>query len=131
MEDGFAPLDGRHPAGGKRLAVADAIDLVEDRDLRVTWSQKVSMEGVIGRSAPLPSVTVRPAATSDWAATWPPKTRMRCSGAEAPKEVHLESLQVKMSTSLSKAAVTSPSCSPATEPHDTSDKLRICGHDPS
>ena len=46
VEDGLAVLDGHHAAGGERAAVADAVDLVEDRHGGVTGPQEVGVERV-------------------------------------------------------------------------------------
>jgi hypothetical protein len=39
-------LDGDHPPGGERPAVADAVDVVQDRDRRVAGTQEVGVERV-------------------------------------------------------------------------------------
>ena len=39
-------LDGDDPPRGERLAVADAVDLVEDRDVRIARPQEVGVQGV-------------------------------------------------------------------------------------
>ena len=46
VEDGLAVLDGHDPAGGERAAVADAVDLVEDRHRRVAGAQEVGVQRV-------------------------------------------------------------------------------------
>ncbi len=46
VEDGPSMLDGDHPAGGERSAVADPVHLVEDGDRRVAGSQEVGVEGM-------------------------------------------------------------------------------------
>ena len=46
MKIGLAVLDGDHPAGGERAAVADAVDLVEDRHGRVARAQEVGVQRV-------------------------------------------------------------------------------------
>jgi len=46
VEDGAAVLDGHHAAGRERAAVADAVDLVQDRDHRVAGAQEVGVQGV-------------------------------------------------------------------------------------
>ena len=46
VEDRLPVLDGDHPAGGEGAAVADAVDLVEDRHVRVAGPQEVGVERV-------------------------------------------------------------------------------------
>jgi hypothetical protein len=46
VEDGPAVLDGHHPAGGEGPAVADPVDLVEDRDVGVARAQEVRVQRV-------------------------------------------------------------------------------------
>ena len=46
VEDGPPVLDGRHQPGGERLAVPDAVDLVEDGDGGVPGPQEVGVERV-------------------------------------------------------------------------------------
>ena len=46
VEDGLAVLDGHDAPGGERAAVADPVDLVEDRHLRVAGPQEVGVQGV-------------------------------------------------------------------------------------
>ena len=55
--------------------------------------------------------TVRPAAISDWAATWPPKTRWRSSLGLTPRKM-LTSMgsRSRRSTRKSSASLTAPSC---------------------
>ena len=43
-EDRFAMLDRDHPPGGEALAVANAIDLVDDRHLGVAAEQEVGVQ---------------------------------------------------------------------------------------
>ena len=69
---------------GEAAAVADAVDLVEDRHRRVAGAQEVGVERVhlAARSS-----TVRVAATSACPATWPPNTRWRFSSGERPRKM--------------------------------------------
>ena len=46
VENGFAVLDGDNAPGGEAAAVADAIDLVENRDIGVAWTQEVGVQRV-------------------------------------------------------------------------------------
>ena len=46
VEDGLAVLDGDDPPGGEAPAVADAVDLVEDRHRRVARAQEVGVQRV-------------------------------------------------------------------------------------
>ncbi len=46
VEDRLAVLDRDDTTGRERLAVADAIDLVEDRRVHVARAQEVRVEGV-------------------------------------------------------------------------------------
>ncbi len=46
VEDRAPVLDRDHPAGGERPAVADAVDLVEDRNARVPWPEEVGVQRV-------------------------------------------------------------------------------------
>ena len=43
-EDGLPVLDGDDPPGGEALAVADAVDLVDDRHLGVARQQKIGVQ---------------------------------------------------------------------------------------
>ena len=77
---GLAPLDGGHPAGGEGPAVADAVHLVEDRDPGIAGAEEVGVQRV-HRALPALAVGDRAAGGDQGlAATWPPKTRRRCSG---------------------------------------------------
>ena len=46
VEDGLAVLDGDHTSGGEGAAVADAVDLVEDRHVRVAGAEEVGVQRV-------------------------------------------------------------------------------------
>ena len=46
VEDLRPVLDGRHPAGGERLAVAGAIDLIEDRHGRIARTNEIAVQRV-------------------------------------------------------------------------------------
>ncbi len=46
VEDRLAVLDRDHAPGGERLAVADAVDLIEDRRVRVSSAQEVRVQRV-------------------------------------------------------------------------------------
>ena len=93
VEDRPAVLDGDDAAGGEAAAVADPVDLVEDRHRRVARAQEVGVERV---HVAVGSSTVRAAATSAWPATWPPNTRWRSSSGErAAEDVDLDRLQVE------------------------------------
>jgi hypothetical protein len=48
VEDRSPVLDAHHSAGGKRPAIADAIDLVEHRHRRIARPEEVGMERVDG-----------------------------------------------------------------------------------
>ena len=48
VEDGLAVLDGHDASGGERAAVADAVDLVEDRHVGIAGPQEVGVERVDG-----------------------------------------------------------------------------------
>ena len=37
-------LDGNHAAGGKAAAIADAIDIVDDRHCRIAWAEEIGVE---------------------------------------------------------------------------------------
>ena len=43
-EDGAAVLDRDHAPGGEALAVADAVDLVDDRHFRIAADQEIAMQ---------------------------------------------------------------------------------------
>ena len=45
-EDRLAVLDGNHAAGREAAAVADAVDLVDDRHRGVAGAQEISVEGM-------------------------------------------------------------------------------------
>ena len=46
VEDGLAVLDGHHPPGRERAAVADAVDLVEDGHVGIAGAQEVGVQRV-------------------------------------------------------------------------------------
>ena len=48
VEDGPTVLDGHDSAGGERAAVADAVDLVEDRHRGIAGAQEVGVQRVHG-----------------------------------------------------------------------------------
>ena len=69
-------LDGVHPAGRERPAVAHPLDAEGDRLGVVAGSHEVGVERVQPAVArPRSPATVRPLATTPWASTCPPKTR--------------------------------------------------------
>ena len=107
VEDGPAVLDGDHPPGRERSAVADAVHLVEDGHVGVPGAQEVGVERV--RRGP--RSTVRPAAIRAWAATWPPNTRWRSSSGLTPRKM-LTSMgsRSRRSTRKSRASLTTTSC---------------------
>ncbi len=111
VEDGPPVLDGHHPPGGEGPPVADAVDLVEDRDVRVAGAQEVR-RAASGRG---PCSTVRPAAIRACPATWPPKTRWRSSLGWVPRKM-LTSIGSRSSrwTRNSRDALIGP-CSQAVE----------------
>ena len=85
-------LDRHHAPRGEALAVADAVDLVDDRHLRVAApaGNRRAANAAAGRS------TVRQAATSAWPITWPPNTRCQLDlRAAAAEQVHLELFEVE------------------------------------
>ena len=43
VKDGAAVLDGDDPAGREGVAVADPVDLVEDRRRGIAWPEEVSV----------------------------------------------------------------------------------------
>jgi hypothetical protein len=55
VEHRLAPLYRRNPTGGKRLSVAYAVNLVQDRDARVARPKEI---GVQGMDRPLEASTV-------------------------------------------------------------------------
>ncbi|MBB3730705.1 hypothetical protein FHR33_006565 [Nonomuraea dietziae] len=42
----LAVLHGDHPAGGEGASVPDPLDVVDDRDGRVSWADEVGVQGV-------------------------------------------------------------------------------------
>ncbi len=97
VEDRLAVLNGLDPAGGERLAVANPVDLVDDRNLWIARPEEVGVQRVDGAALHRP----RPAATSAWPATWPPKTRGRESFQLTPREeVDLQLLEVQQGDEL-------------------------------
>ena len=66
---------------GEALAVADAVDVVDDRDLGIAGQQEIGVHRM-RRAAPS---TVRTAATSAWPITWPPNTRCQPACGERPR----------------------------------------------
>jgi hypothetical protein len=92
IEDRLAVLNGHDATSGERPAVADAIDVEDDRDIRVAGTQKVRMQGVdesIGLdSAPRSRQCLRRDLTAEHALTV-------LVGAEPAKQVDLEHLQLE------------------------------------
>ena len=93
LKIGLAVLDGHHPAGGEALAVADAVDLVEDRDGRVAGAQEVGVERVDGSAR----VVDRPGGrhqrlAGDLAAEHPLPVLV---GRHAAEDVDLDGLEVE------------------------------------
>src|SRR6516164_308759 len=66
-------LDRDHAPRGEALAVADAVDLVDDRHLGVAGEQEIGVQ------------RVRQAATSAWPITCPPNTRCQPTCGERPR----------------------------------------------
>ena len=96
MEDSFAPLDGGDAPSGEGTAITDTVDLVNDRYVRVTRTEKVGVQGAHGTSRPSP-ITDRSARGDEG---------LRCDlaakdvetlvgWAGAPVEVHLQGFQVQ------------------------------------
>jgi hypothetical protein len=91
VKDRAAALDRHHAPGREALAVADAVHLVEDRDLRVARAQEVRvqrvydvvLDGAAGRDQRLPR---------DLAAEHALAVLLRAAPAE---DVHLQLLEVE------------------------------------
>src|SRR5204862_3547474 len=88
-----AVLDGDDAASGERLAVSDAIDVVEDRDGRVARPQEVGVQRVdravlgIDRAGGGDERLARDLASEDALAV--------LVGAHAPEDVDLAALQIE------------------------------------
>ena len=92
VEDRAAVLDRDDPAGREAAAVADAVDVVDDRDRGSPGRRKYACSECTWPSGR----RCGPAATSAWPATWPPNTRWRSSSGLTPAEqVHLELLELE------------------------------------
>ena len=90
----LAVLDRDDAAGGEALAVADAVDLIDDRHLGIAAEQEIGVQRM--RRPCATSSTVRQAATSAWPITWPPNTRCQPTcGLAAAKQIHLERFEVE------------------------------------
>ena len=89
-------------------AVADAVDVVEDRHRRVARAQEVGVQRVDGAAR---RSTVRAAATSAWPATWPPNTRWRFSSGETPRKM-LTSMGLEVEDAADRGASRAPSRGP-------------------
>ena len=76
-QDRLAVLDGVHPAGRERPAVAHPLHAEGDRLGVVAGTHEVGVDASAagGRRRPSTARTVRPHATTPWASTWPPNTR--------------------------------------------------------
>ena len=66
---------------GEALAVAHAVDVVDDRHLGIARQQEIGVQRMRRRGAS----TVRTAATSAWPITWPPNTRCQPACGERPR----------------------------------------------
>ena len=77
---------------GEALAVAHAIDVVDDRNLGVARQQEIGVHGM-RRAA---RSTVRTAATSACPITWPPNTRCQPTcGRAAAEQVHVQWFEIE------------------------------------
>ncbi len=65
VEDRLPVLDRDDASGGERLAVADAVDLVEDRRVRVAGTQEVRVERVDVARRPDLGIVLDSASCSD------------------------------------------------------------------
>ena len=91
VEDGPPVLNGHDPPGGERPAVADPVDLVEDRDLRVARAQEVRVQ----RMDPpvLDGAARRDQGLGGHLAPEDPLALL--VGLRAPEDVHLNGLEVE------------------------------------
>ncbi len=92
VEDRPAVLDPDHAPGGEALPVPDAVDLVDDRDRRVTGTQEVGVQRVHR------AVGLHGAARRDQrlARDLPPEHPLAVLlGRDAAKEVHLEGFEIE------------------------------------
>ena len=80
-EDRMAVLARGDAPRREALAVADAIDVVDDRHFGIARQQEIGVHA----SAAAGSSTVRTAATSAWPITWPPNTRCQPTCGERPR----------------------------------------------
>src|SRR5262249_16384979 len=93
-EDRLPVLDRDHAPGGEALAVADAVDLVDDRHLGIAGEQEIGVQRVWRppRALPRPAVPPRPATSPVGQAAagagpiaWPPNTRCHPTCGERPR----------------------------------------------
>ena len=98
-EDRVAVLDRSDPAGRIALAVAQPLDLVDDRNLGVAGQDEVAMQRM--RQPPFDGAARRHHGLSDHlAAEHPLPTRLR---AAAAKQVHLDRLQIENGNQVNQA----------------------------
>ena len=81
VEDRLAVLDRDDPPGGEAAAVADAVDVEDDRHVGSPGRRKYACIEWTTR----PASTVRPAAIRPCASTWPPKIRSRAFCGLTPR----------------------------------------------
>ena len=107
VEDRLAVLHGDDAAGGEAAAVADAVDLVHDRDARVAGAQEVRVQAVhrpVGRHG-APRRDERLA--GDLPAEHP---LQRLLGPPAPEDVDLDPLEVEQRDELVQGRVSRRAC---------------------
>ena len=92
VEDGPAVLDGHHPAGGEGAPVADAVDLVEDRDGGIAGPQEVGVQRVHALVVVDCATCGHQGLTRDLAAEDPLALLV---GTEASEDVDLDDLEVE------------------------------------
>jgi len=91
-------LDRDHPAGGEALAIADAIDLVDDRHLGVAGEQEIRVQRMGRPAGHVDGAAGRHQRLADHLSTehaLPPHLRRA-----AAKQVHLERFEVEDSKQI-------------------------------
>jgi hypothetical protein len=92
-EDRLAVLDRDHPAGGEALAVADAVDLVDDRDRGIATEHEIGVQRMRWPAADIDGAACRHQRLAD---DLPAEHTLAADlGGAAAKQVHLELLEVE------------------------------------
>src|SRR5690242_2917576 len=96
VEDDLAVLDRRDAPGGKRPAVANSLDLVENRDPGIARANEIGMKGMDPTPRPGSVVDGPPGGHEGLARDLPPEHALALLvGAHATEDVDLDGLEIE------------------------------------